>query len=145
MLTWFRSLLSPLPPLGPLAGCQTCEQAAFWRGKAEALDKELKSEIRRNRKREDELTNRILTAAGVWGVKPRDEMPAPKLESAEPAQMSLIPKGYDEEKEQQITLKVIELETIYAQRGKKVDRDLIRKLVTENADYYLNSEEVELV
>ena len=125
-------------------GCQSCEQADFWRGKAEALDKELKAEIRRNRKREDELTNRILTAAGVWGVKPRDEMPAPKDEP-DPVQPSLIPKGYDEEREQQITLKVLELEEIYARRGHSVPRDVIRKKVSENADYFLNSEEVEFV
>ena len=144
MLTWFRSLFSP-PPLGPLVGCQTCEQAAFWRAKAEAAEKELKAEIRRNRKREDELTNRILTAAGVWGVKPRDEMPAPKPENVADQPSLLAPAGYDEEKEQQITLKVLELEQIYARRGKSVPRDLIRKRVSENADYYLNSDEVELV
>jgi hypothetical protein len=79
----------------------------------EAVNKSLVAkndrEVSRNRKREDELINRVLTRNGQFGIEPRE---TPVETTSEPAQETK-PAALDPVKEAQIDARVLELEKIY--------------------------------
>lgn len=112
-------------------------EAGMWKGRADKLESELKSERRRNLKREDELVNRLLTKNNQFAIAPREfEEPTP-----EPAKQQDL---FDQTRDEQITARFLELKEIYAQRGHQVSDPEIRAAVEREFDYLMDDDRVEM-
>lgn len=110
------------------------------RNELRAVKAELKSEVSWNRKLSDRMVNFGLTKAGQFGVEVRQEPAAPAVPEIQPP----ATPDADQTREEQIDARVIELEAIYAQRGRNVPRPEIRKMVEANFVYLMDDDRVEL-
>jgi hypothetical protein len=103
---------------------------------SKSLTGDLKREVSRNRKREDELINRVLTKNGQFAI------PSREAEVKEPE--AVKPPAQDDAREAQIDARTLELEETYRQRGRSIPRPVIREMVEKNYEYLMDDDRVEI-